>query len=192
MGFKSQEPPFVQRARQVACLHMAYLLKYAPYAKDINLHGPQPQPLSVQCPDPSDQEWHGRLTTVVCVTLRFSGGYHVRVFLESIRGGNQFWQWRVLRLDSNFPESLSTREEYTREGKALYNLLVEAYGMSAPDLSAELIDATPAIMCDPGTRKLIYRLANGEMVEVREIYDRNEEGQLRIQHRLPATLCSPA
>lgn len=183
MGFQSQEPVFVQRARQVASLHMAYQLKHGHPSLNFWAFGTQPQPLSVQSPEPTEQNWHGNLITAVCVTLRYPERWQVRVYLQRTGDGRECWQWKVLRLDSVFVVGGETGES-RREGQALYDALVGSYCMRMEDLACDLQSECRAI--PPGDQGhsdcMLYRMANDDLVSHEEFYDR-VDGELK--HRLP-------
>ena len=187
MGFQSQEPVFVQRARQVASLHMAYQLNCGRYGRGFWAFGAQPQPLSVQSPEPSEQDWHGRTITAVCVTLRYPERWQVRVYMERTGNGRECWQWKVLRLDSIFPNGSETGES-RREGKALYDALVESYCMTMSDLACTFITRViGATTADGRMDILCYRMTNGEEVSHKVFYDR-VNGGLRCRLPTPAHL----
>lgn len=172
MGFQSQEPVFVQRARQVASLHMAYQLQYNRPGHGFWAFGAQPQPLSVQAPEPTEQDWHDQQITAVCVTLRYPERWQVRVYLQRTGDGRECWQWKVLRLDSTFVVGGETGESQ-REGLALYTALVGSYCMRMDDLAC-----TPHSSCSvipEGGKQRIdcnrYCMANGDLVDHDVSYD---------------------
>ena len=196
MAFKSQEPVFVQRARQVASLHMAYHLKYSRYGRPGNgfwAFGAQPQPLSVQSPRPSVQDWYGQRIKAVCVTLRYSDHWQVRVHLQCTEDGRECRQWKILRLESIFPGDRSTPKSalIVLEGQQLYDALVKSYCMRIEDLACSFFKDGDNDDHNPFSyvEEKWYRMANGDMVKDIQVYD-VVKGESRRRIPMPAYLFS--
>ena len=159
MTYKTQFPPYISRAMEIAGLHMAYQLA--------NTHLQpgwctrlRPTPMNVQAPEPSLSQVGQKMRTAVCVTLRYPRQWQVKVHLVMIGDGRADWQWKLVRLDSIFPLCESVRK-HTCEGAELFRKMVEFYGLPVDMLEHEVRACKPARMTAGGMQTVLYRFPDG-------------------------------
>lgn len=175
MGFKAQFPPFVAQAISIGALHRTFCIEdylspsvlECDRAKSSHRTGEVFEakckaPLSVQAPNPSKKLWYGQFLKTACVTLRYGGGWELKVYLHEVTGGHTPWNWRLLCLElEHHANSGSVRFVNVKkrwEGKSLAEMVVGKMGCRIHILACEENREYP----DHPTRT--YRFPNKETI----------------------------
>lgn len=92
------------------------------------------------------------------------------ITLVKTEDGKAPWQWKLLRVDFQYPLMPFSGGGKRWEGKSLFEMFVEGRGiLGIGELAVEFLEAIPP-QPELGLRKLRYRFPNGDVVEIREEY----------------------